>query len=86
MKHVKMMMLRQCPYCIQALKYIEQLKKANLYYRNVEIEMIDESEYPEIAHSYDYYYVPTFYVNDIKIHEGVPSLEKIQLVLEEAIK
>ena len=86
MKHVRMMMLRQCPYCIKALKYIEQLKKENIYYQNVEIEMIDESEQPDLANYYDYYYVPTFYVNDIKVHEGVPSVEKMQMVLEEAIK
>ena len=86
MKHVRMMMLKQCPHCRNALIYIDKLKEKNLYYRNIEIEMIDESEHPDIAAYYDYYYVPTFYVGDIKIHEGVPSLEKMERVLEEAIK
>ena len=32
--------------------------------------MIEESEQPEVADAFDYYYVPTFYVDGVKVHEG----------------
>lgn len=86
MKHVKMMSLKNCPHCRKALQLIEQLKKENLRYTTVEIEVIDEKEHPEIANYYDYWYVPAFYVNEYKIHEGIPTIEKMQSVLEEAIR
>ena len=37
------------------------------------------------ADSLDYYYVPTFYVDGQKRMEGVPSLEKVRAVLDEAL-
>ena len=85
MKHVKMMVLEHCPYCKKAFKYIDELKKENFLYQNIEIEVIDEQKEEEKTLGYDYYYVPTFFVNDQKIHEGVPTKESIQAVLEEAI-
>lgn len=85
MKHVKMFVLQDCPYCHMALDYIQELKKENMLYQNIEIEIIDEQKEEEKTQGYDYWYVPTFFVNNIKIHEGVPTKEKIQAVLEEAI-
>ena len=56
-----------------------------MYYQNIVIEVIDEQKEEEKTRGYDYWYVPTFFVNDKKIHEGVPTKESIQAVLEEAI-
>ena len=44
--------------------------------------MVDENIHPEIAAQYDYYYVPTYYVGDEKVHEGAASKEKIERVFE----
>ncbi|MDR1482067.1 MAG: hypothetical protein LBI74_05515 [Synergistaceae bacterium] len=43
----------------------------------VDIEITDETKEPEYAGRFDYYYVPTFFVDGEKIHEGVPSREAI---------
>lgn len=86
MKHVKMMVLEHCPHCRKAFEILEDLKKENLKYRTVEIEVIDEVKEEEKTRGYDYWYVPTFFVNDVKIHEGIPSKESLQAVLEEAIR
>lgn len=86
MKHVRMMVLEGCPHCKKAFEYLRKLQEENLYYRNIQIEVIDEGKHPDIANYYDYWYVPAFYVDNQKIHEGVPTIEKIQAVLEEAIK
>ena len=79
------MILEHCPYCKKAFKYINELQNENDLYRNIDIEVIDEQKEEEKTRGYDYYYVPTFFVNDQKIHEGVCTKEMIQAVLEEAI-
>ena len=79
-------MMRSCPYCRQALRWMDELFTENPAYRGIEIEKIDELVYPEIARRYDYYYVPTYYVGDEKMHEGVASLKKIRRVLDAALE
>ncbi|MBU3161332.1 thioredoxin family protein [Clostridium frigoris] len=86
MKPVLMFITDWCPYCKQAFSIIEDLKNANPEYANIEVKIIDEERQPEIAKQYDYYYVPTFYVNEVKIHEGVPSKDIIRKVFDEACK
>jgi thioredoxin 1 len=75
-----------CPYCRRALSWIDELKKENPEYSNVEIKTIDEEMEPEAASKYDYYYVPTFYVDDKKIFEGVPSKGIVRDVFEKALE
>ncbi len=67
---VKMFYLSGCPYCKQAFKAIEELKAEDPRFGAVSIEMIEESEDPETAEKYDYYYVPTMYVREEKIYEA----------------
>lgn len=86
MKKVKAFYIESCPHCKKAFKLIDELKAKNPDYAKVEIEYIDENKEVKIANTYDYYYVPTFYVDDVKIHEGVPTEEKIKEVFIEAIK
>ena len=57
------------PLLQEALGYLEELQRQEPYSR-IEIRMIDELAEPEVADRYDYYYVPTFYVGDKKVHEG----------------
>jgi thioredoxin 1 len=75
-----------CPHCRRALSWIDELKKENPNYSVIEIKIIDEEKEPDAARKYDYYYVPTFYVDDEKIFEGVPSKEIIRNVFEKALE
>lgn len=86
MKKVTMMYLKNCPYCKQAMKWMEELFQENPSYKDIEITYIEESEQPQIADSLDYWYVPTYFVDGIKLHEGAATKDKIKAVLEEAIK
>ena len=86
MKEIKMFYLENCPHCKEARKMIETLKTKYPKYSGVEIEYIEESQNVQAANVHDYYYVPAFYVDGVKIHEGVPTLEKIENVLIEATK
>jgi glutaredoxin len=84
MKPVKLFYLKSCPYCLKALAYMDELKKQDMY-GNLEIEMIEESEEPDIADRYDYFYVPTCYVDGIKVHEGAATFEEIEAVFKKAV-
>ena len=75
--------MKNCPYCKQAFKFLDELKEE---FPNIEITSIEETEHPEIANAHDYYYVPTFYIDDKKIHEGATSKEVIKNILETANK
>lgn len=86
MKKIKMFYLENCPHCRKAFKMIDELKVKNPKYSQIDIEYIDESVNVQIANAHDYYLVPTFYVDNVKIHEGIPTMEKIQNVLDAASK
>lgn len=85
MKKIKVFYMEGCPHCRKAFNIIDELK-ANPKYSNIDIEYIDENKEVKIASAHDYYYVPTFYVDGVKLHEGVPTEEKIENVFQEAIK
>ena len=68
------------------MSYIEDTKADYPELEDIEIELIEESQQPEIADQYDYYYVPTFYVGDEKVHEGGIYPEEIEGVLRRALE
>lgn len=86
MKKVTAFILENCPHCRKAIKIIDELKSNNKKYADIDIEFIEESKNVKLASTYDYYFVPTFYVDGVKLHEGVPTHEKIEKVLIEAAK
>jgi len=74
-----------CPYCIAAMHWMDALFAENVKYRELDIKMIDEIKNPEKANKYNYFYVPTYYVGDKKVHEGAASLEIVRRVFDKAI-
>lgn len=85
MKHVIMFETSWCPHCQRAHNFLNDLLHDNPAYKDVEIQFIDEELNPDIARKYDYYYVPTFYVDSDKLHEGVPTKAAIKQVLDTAL-
>lgn len=85
MKDVKLFYLETCPHCIRARKWIDEVKQEHPELQAVEIEMIEEKQHPDISDSYDYWYVPTFFVDGKKVHEGVASKEIVEQVLRSAL-
>ena len=77
---LKLFYLENCPYCKKAFQYIE---KHNKQY-NVQIELIEERKQEEIANTYDYYYVPCFYKDEVKIHEGAITEKQVIEILKNA--
>lgn len=85
MKQVTMFETSWCPHCKRAHDYLNELFQDNPSYKDIDIRVIDEELHPDIAKQHDYYYVPTFYVNADKLHEGVPSKDAIKQVLDAAL-
>ena len=80
MKQITIFYQKRCPFCVKAFRYIDELKEEYPEFKNLDIKTIDELEEPKLADTYDYYYVPTFYVDGKKVHEGgiyKPEVEKI---------
>lgn len=86
MKPVTMFITDWCPYCKKAFSWIDELKKENPKYADIEVKVIDEERQPEIAKQFDYYYVPTYYVGNVKVFEGGTSKDTIRQVFEKAIQ
>ena len=86
MKTITMLMMDTCPYCQAAFRWMDELLAENEKYKALTINKIDETIHPEIADKYDYYYVPTYYVGDDKLHEGAASLEVVRKVFNAALE
>jgi glutaredoxin len=84
MKPIRLFYLKNCPFCKKALAYIDELKKREAY-QEIRIEMIEESEQADLANRYDYYYVPTFYVDGEKVHEGGIFPDEVEEIFRKAL-
>ena len=86
MNDITLFYLPDCPYCMQAIRWMEELIAGNDAYRGLRIERIDERANPALADRYDYHYVPTFYVGGEKAHEGAATREIVEGVLRRAAR
>ena len=85
MKKVMLFHFAGCPYCRAAEGWIQELTASNPELASIQIERIDERLNPKLADQYDYWYVPTFYVDGVKVHEGACSKAIVEEVLRSAL-
>lgn len=86
MKEIKYFYLSNCPYCHKADKIISEIISENPEFSEIKIDKIDEKKNPETANKYNYFYVPSLWIDDDKLLEGIPTKEKIYKVFETALK
>ncbi len=86
MKKILMFTMESCPYCVKARRWMGEVLKENPQYQEIEISYVDELEEPDLADTYDYWYVPTYYVDGVKVHEGAASKEIVQRVFKTAFE
>lgn len=84
MKKVTIFKLKYCGYCRAALQYVDECVSKDPELKGLEIEQIDEREQYQLARQYDYFYVPTFYVDGEKVHEGVVTCDQVREILNKA--
>lgn len=80
-----MFYLEYCPYCKRARNYMKELQEEDPRYMEIPIRMIEESQQKDLAGSYDYYYVPTYFVGDEKVSEGGVDKEGVRAVFDKAL-
>ncbi|MDY4528322.1 MAG: thioredoxin, partial [Parabacteroides sp.] len=72
--------------CKKAFRFIEELQTEYPELKTVEIQTIEESRQPDVANQYDYYYVPTFYLEGEKLHEGGIFKPEVEALLRKALE
>ncbi|MGL5318906.1 MAG: glutaredoxin family protein [Bacteroidales bacterium] len=85
MKKITVFYQPMCPFCKNAFGYIRELTAENESFREIEWEQIDELKEPELADTFDYYYVPSFFVDGKKIHEGGIYKEEVRALIQSVI-
>lgn len=84
MKQITLFILKYCGYCRRALQLIDAVKAEHAELQPVPIRIIDEGEQRELARQHDYYFVPTFYIDSVKIHEGPVDHDQVLAILRQA--
>ena len=86
MKPITLFYLEKCPFCKKAFRFIEEWQTEYPELKTVEIQTIEESRQPDVANQYDYYYVPTFYLEGEKLHEGGIFKPEVEALLRKALE
>ncbi|MBE6115123.1 MAG: thioredoxin [Erysipelotrichaceae bacterium] len=76
--------LENCPYCKKAFRIWEDIRNEEKY-KNIELELHEEREEAELANSFDYYYVPCFYYDHKKLHEGAIDEAEMRTMLDQLV-
>lgn len=80
MREILLFKMRGCAHCRLALKLQEALLEQHPEWRDIPLRIIDEREEPALADQYDYYYVPCYFVDGVKVHEGHAEQADIERV------
>ena len=67
------------------MKYIREWQLTDARYNNIHFEIVDELVEVERADSFDYYYVPTFYLGEKKLHEGGIYKDEVKALLDSVL-
>lgn len=86
MKKIIYFYLPLCPFCHEADQYLKESINENARFKELEIIRINEAKEVKVANSYDYYYVPCFWLDQQKIHEGPVTKAKIKEILLMALE
>lgn len=86
MKKLQIFYQERCPFCKRAFNYIDELKEENDVFRLINPECIEETIEVDYANSFDYYYVPTFYVDGEKVHEGGITKNEVKKILNSVLE
>ena len=80
MKEILMFILPDCPHCVLALRFQNELLEEHPEWRAIPLRIVDERREAAFADAHDYWYVPTWYVGEKKVFEGhaeKPDVERV---------
>lgn len=85
MKELTLFYLESCPFCKKARAYMDELRQENPEYAAIPVKMVEEREEKALADSYDYYYVPCYFIGDEKLAEGAIDKDGVRAVFDKAL-
>lgn len=85
MKGLTMFVMETCPFCQGALRLMDALKAEYPAYAAIPIRIVDEALEADYAEQFDYYYVPSYYMGGVKLHEGAAKKDDIRRVFDAAM-
>ncbi len=92
MKELILFHRRDCGYCHKAMRALEELYAEEPALASVPLKMIEETEEPVLADTYDYYAVPSFFIGKDKLFEARIGMsyeqikDAVRRSLEEALR
>lgn len=85
MQEILMMVMTGCPHCQRAFEMMEALREQYPEFQSIPVKVVNETLEPDFAATLDYYYVPTFFVAGVKLHEGKPTKDAVEAVFRYAL-
>lgn len=85
MKHIVFFETSWCPHCHLANRFQQELLAEHPEWKSIPFTAVDEERDTPPPGDYDYYYVPTYYVGGVKIHEGHAEREDVERVYRTAL-
>ena len=85
MSNITLYHFEGCPACGHAKEWIKELRQEKPELKDALVEMVDVHKTPNFKAPAPFYYVPTFFVDDVKVHEGVASKAIVENVLRSAL-
>ena len=84
MRELSMFYFPECPYCRQAFRWQEEIFREHPEYKDVPLRLVDEHKETALADSYDYWYVPTYFLGEEKLGEGVKKKALVEAAFRRA--
>ena len=85
MQAILMFEMAGCPHGRLAHKLMDELLEEHPGWKDIPVRVVDERREAALADSYDYYYVPSYYVNGKKVHEGHAEKADVEAVYRAAL-
>ena len=86
MKKLQIFYQKDCPHCQKAFEFIDELQDENDLYRLIKPHLVEELLEIDYAAMFDYFLVPTFYIDEEKVHEGVINKEQVRKILDATLE
>lgn len=80
--HIEVMVTLTCPYCPQAVHAAQQLAMVN---DNIQADMVDAAEFPELAERYSVYETPRTVINETNAFVGAQPVQAVYLEVLKAV-
>ncbi len=86
MKELTLFYFNECPHCANALRWQQELFLERPEFKKVPLRLVNEREQPELAGRYDYWLVPTYYLGEEKLFEGVMDKALVAAAFQQALE